>query len=184
MKLRLIIFLSFIVATLFIAFALYMNVPKLYKEQLDRTKLAKIQKVCLKEHTRQRKLYVPKRSVFLAQQAVNKLLKKHPIDFKKNDFSLNVDSNMTNAINLKKQTLTTIVNTVNRLKENAVLNITTYTDTNGSAEGNLLLSQKRADRLKTYFLERTNLLLITAIGYGKALPLSSRRVEIKLQKVQ
>ncbi|CAA6820236.1 MAG: Unknown protein [uncultured Sulfurovum sp.] len=184
MNLRVAILLCFIVAASFIAFTLYMNAPQLYKEQLERDRLAKIQKTSAKKYVRQRKLYVPKRSVLLAQEVLNKLLEKRPIDFTSNDFSLNLDNNKKDELNVKKQVLTNIVDTVNNLKENAVLSITTYTDTNGSAEANLLLSQKRADKLKTYFLERTNLLFITAIGYGEALPLTSRRVEINLKKVQ
>ena len=168
MNVRVISFFYFLISILFIAFALFMNVESLYEEELEKNRLLNIQKVCIKKYLRQRKTYVPKRSMSLAQKEINRLLEQEPIIF---------TSNM-NKVLIK------IVTILNNMKEKVVLNITTHTDNEGTAAYNLELSQKRADNLKIYFRKRTTLPLIVAIGYGKAFSLKKMFIEIHLQRIK
>lgn len=177
------IFIGFIASMLFITFTLFMNAEDIYFEEIQELRFSKIQKVCSKKQVRQRKVYVPKRSVDLAQNVLEHFLKKNPIIFTQNDFSLVSNQQSKEKPNQKKKILNKIVAILNNIREDAILSITAYTDKVGSAKGNLTLSQKRADTLKAYFLKRTSLVLIVAIGYGEALPATSRRIEINLKKV-
>ena len=87
-------------------------------------------------------------------------------------------------------TLSNLVKIVNHLDEEAILTIKTYSKNKGSKKYNLELSQQRADVLKQYFIERTSLPLIVAIGYGGAIPLDKknrthhREIEINLQRIK
>lgn len=98
-----------------------------------------------------------------------------------------------------KETLDKIAKVVKELKKNNVL-IEGHTDSKGSDSYNLKLSQNRADSVKRWFLEKSDLNQVTFItmGYGKSKPVASntmpdgsdnpkgraknRRVEIKITK--
>ena len=134
-------------------------------------------------------------SAKLAQIKIDGFLKEQPITFLSNSASL--ESNVSNIleVNTLKQTLTKVLAVVNRVNDEIVLSIETHTDDTGTKKHNLELSQERADRLKAYFLKRTELPHIMAIGYGESLPLkreknnkdsntSDRRVEIILKRIQ
>ena len=173
MKLKVIVIIYFFISILFIAFALFMNAESLYEEQLEKNRLSNIQKVTTKKYSRQRKSYVPKRSIVLAQKEINRLLENEPIIFTVNNFSLKMSKVLIN-----------IVTILNNMKEEVVLNIITHTDNKGTSAYNLDLSQKRADNLKVYFRKRTNLPFVVAIGYGKEFLLKNSLLEISLQRIK
>jgi outer membrane protein OmpA-like peptidoglycan-associated protein len=149
------------------------NAQSIYFEQSEIIRLSKIQSLSEKAYKRTRKVYVPERSFSLSRQEIGKLLAKEPIDFKVNDSS-----------SLDSLTLIKIVKIVNHVKDDVVLSILAHTDAEGTAKHNLSLSQKRADRLKEYFLDKTNLPLIVAIGYGEAFSFKNRRIEINLKRIK
>ncbi len=157
-----------------------MNVQPIYDEQLEELRLSKIQKVCMKTDLRQRKIYTPQRSLLLAEKVLKKMLDVNPVQFTVNDFSLE----STKSPNVNKEVLTQMVALLNNIKEDFILSITAYTDSVGTAKDNLILSQRRADRLKAYFLKRTALPFIVAIGYGEAFPLENRHIEFKLTRIK
>jgi len=188
MKLKLLIFLFITFSILLIASALQMHAKVLNDKRLELIRLSKIQKVCMKSYPRKRKIFVERCSFSLAQAKIDKYLKEQPILFLSNSVSL--DTNVTNTleVNLLKQTLIKVLAIVNRVDDKIILSIEAHTDSKGTKKNNLELSQKRVDVLKKYFLKRTNLPYIVAIGYGESLPLNSeksnRHIEINLKRIQ
>jgi outer membrane protein OmpA-like peptidoglycan-associated protein len=135
--------------------------------------MSKIQSSSAKTYKRGRKDYIPRRSFSLGKQEIAKILLKEPIHFEVNNSSI-----------LEKSTLIKIVKIINHVREDVVLSILAHTDANGTAQHNLYLSQKRADKLKEYFRERTNLPLVVAIGYGEIFGFKSRGIEINLKRIK
>jgi outer membrane protein OmpA-like peptidoglycan-associated protein len=173
MKVTLILFTFLISSLLLIFIVIEKNAQRIYAEKSEIIRLGKIQTLSAKTYRRTRKFYVPERSFSLAKREIKKILVKDPIQFEVNNSSF-----------LVKSPLIKIVNIVNYVKEDVVLSISAHTDAEGTAKHNLSLSQKRADRLKEYFLDKTNLPLIVAIGYGEAFSLENRRIEINLKRIK
>jgi len=173
MKLNIIYSLFFIFSLLLIFMTVDQNAYRLHSEKMEKLRISKLQLVSKKSYKRTRKSYVPERSSSLASQEIKKLLLKEPISFELNNSEFS-----------GKSTLTKIVKIINHVKENAVLEILTHTDSKGTAKHNLEVSQKRADKLKAYFTTRTNLPLIVAIGYGEVLALKNRALEINLKRIK
>ena len=197
MKLKLLILLFFTLSALLIAFVLNLYTKPLNDKRLELIRLSKIQKVCMKSYPRKRKLFTPQRSLFIAQNRVDKILQEHPLHFFSNSYALegNVTKEQSDLLteeNLMKKTLKKVLAVFNHVREESILSIETHTDDTGTKQHNLQLSQQRADVLKNYFIERTEFPHIVAIGYGESLPLlknketnsSSRRVELNLKRIQ
>jgi len=186
MKLNGLIFLFFASSCALVFFALQDKLAPLNDERLELIRLSKIQKVCMKSYPRKRKIHLSMRSFTLAQTDIDFILEKQPLRFISN--SVLLDENGTGRM---KRTLVDILSVVNHVREDVILSIETHTDDTGSKRHNLQLSQKRADVLKNYFIERSEVPLVIAIGYGEALPLSkdslkkdNRRVEINLKRIK
>ena len=184
MKLNGLIFLFFASSCGLIFLTLHEKLKPLNDERLEKIRLAKIQKVCMKSYPRERKERVAMRSFTLAQKEIDTLLKrKIPIFLKE---SYQVDENAT------KEILNTIVSIVNHVREDIVLSIETYVrKQEGSRQKHLILSQKRADWLKQYFKEETDVVFIVAIGYvGEETPSKdkssneNREVKIVLKRIK
>ena len=175
------IFLLFILSsTLLLLVYLYLFAKPLHLEHLERERIANIQKVCMKSYPRRKNSYVLQRTIMEAEEKVQRLLGKNPIQFD------------ATSIHIKdKVTLKVLIDTINSINESVILTIATHTDQNGSSLTNLKLSQERADMLKEYIRDRSQILLITSIGYGEELPLpkttkktTDRRVEIHLRRIK
>ena len=173
MKLSLAMFLFFIFSLLIVFITIEHNASNIEHKYLEKIQLTKLQKISRKQYTRTRKSYLPNRSYLLAVREIAKVLLDSPITFKANGCSP-----------VMKSTLIKIVNIINHIKEDVVLSISSHTDSTGSAQHNLLLSQKRADCLKAYFRKRVNLPLVVAIGYGEAFSLEKSLIEINLKRIK
>jgi outer membrane protein OmpA-like peptidoglycan-associated protein len=149
------------------------NSHGIHAKQIKKLQQNKIQISSMKAYSRTRKTYVPEHSFALAEHDIKKILLKDPIYFEVNHSSF-----------LVKSTLIKIVKIVNAVKENVVLSILAHTNASGTAQDNLQLSQKMADKLKEYFLKRTNLPLVVAIGYGEVFSLKKRLIEINLKRIK
>ncbi len=184
MKIVLLYVLFFILSTLLMVLTLtqYMRNSLLKKE----IRVAKSQKNYLKNRDKS----VPIRTLATAQKKIEVLLDTNPHLFDNNSISLEQNSSNEKTVNSTKVTLSNLVKIVNHLDEEAILTIKTYSKNKGSKKYNLGLSQQRADVLKQYFIERTSLPLIVAIGYGGAIPLDKknrthhREIEINLQRIK
>jgi len=147
----------------FILFTLFVNAPKLNDKRVEKIRLSKIQKVFYKSYMKRREVYVPNRSVSLAQKKIDAILKKNMLRFP--------------IENGTKKRLTKLVKVINRVDDNVILAIEVYMRSRGSQKKDLITSQARADELKAYFTKRaTSLPLITAIGYGSSLSVKDKRV--------
>ena len=173
MKLRLIFFTFFISSFLLILITIERNAYGIHNAKMEKIRIGKIQHLSKKTYKRTRKIYVPERSFSLASQEIKNLLLKEPISFEVNDSSF-----------LGRATLIKIVKIINHIKEDVVLSILAHTDAEGTAKHNLHLSQKRADKLKEYFVNKINLPFIAAIGYGEVFALKSRLIDIKLKRIK
>ena len=167
------VFLFFISSLLLVLITIEQNISSIESKYSEKLQVNKIQRVSAKQYRRTKKRYVPIRSYALAKQKVRNVLLKNPITFNVNDSSP-----------VMKSTLIEIVEIINHLKEDVVLSIVAHTDTVGSAKHNLLLSQKRADSLKSYFRKRVNIPLVVAIGYGEAFSLDHRLIEINSKRIK
>ena len=182
-------FLFFMLSVLLIAGAL-IQFGKIDIFSHNSVQVKKIQKVCKKKYLRKRKNIIPVISLTQAQEEIEQLLMRTPIDFSLNSTSLEQNSSDETLVNSQKVILTKVLKIINHLEEDAILSIATHTDAQGSHEHNLKLSQNRANILKNYFREKCTLPLIVAIGYGEEIPLSkennrsSRRVEITLKRIK
>lgn len=163
----------------------------LHFKHVEAIRISKIQKVCMKDYVRKRDYHIRKRSMDKAQVKINKLLAMNPILFDRD--ILSKENNQSNEISLSqnKVALARVIDVVNNISEDVVLNIKVHTDVEGSSEHNLKLSQSQADKLKVYIGKRSNILLLTAIGYGEEFPhmesdenLSNKRIEMSLKRVQ
>ncbi len=172
MKFRMALFLFFIASFSLIFFTIEQNIESIYDSQFSKGE-AIVYAQSTKSYIRRRKGYIPQRSFILAVQEIKRILKKGSIlsEFNEN-FTLN------------RVPLIQLVEVVNHMQEEAILTIFTYTDTQDSSQKNLALSQKIADRLKEYFLERTTLPLVVAIGYGEAFSLKKSLIEINLKRIK
>ena len=173
MKIGALLFTFFISSILLVFITIERNAYQIYDKQMREIKMSKIQMLSVKTYTRTRKDYVPRRSLSLARKEIADILLKEPIQFEVNDSSF-----------LGKGTLLKISKIINNLKEEVVLSILAHTDTVGTAKHNLYLSQKRADNLKKYFMNRTKLSFIVSIGYGEVFSLKTRLIELHLKRIK
>ncbi|CAA6817845.1 MAG: Unknown protein [uncultured Sulfurovum sp.] len=173
MKFGQVLFLFFFSAILLIFLAIQQNAQPIYNHSVEKERLRNIQTTYVKTYYRSKKNYISKQSLHLAQMKINNILGQKPINFETNGVRL-----------LANSTLIEIVKIVNRVKEDVILSITAHTGIVGSKKDNLKLSQKRADRLKEYFLKRTHLPLIVAIGYGEAFSLKDKKIEVNLKRIK
>ena len=173
MKLALIFFIFFISSIGLIFVTVEEKSHIIYDKQMKKLKESTIQTVSAKTYKRAKKLYIPQRSFALGRQEIEKVLLKEPIHFELNDSSL-----------LLKSTLIKIAQITNHIKEKVALSIAVHTDIQGTAKDNLYLSQQRADRLKEYFIKKTDLPLIVAIGYGEAFSLKEKLIKINLKRIK
>jgi outer membrane protein OmpA-like peptidoglycan-associated protein len=167
------IFTFFISSVLLLFIAVEKKSYEIYTKQNKKMRISKIQIFSKKAYSKTRKFYIPEHSLSFARKKIENILLKEPISFEVNDSSI-----------LGKSTLIKVVKIINKVKEDVVLSISAHTDVKGIAKHNLYLSQKRADRLKEYFLKKTNLPLIVAIGYGEAFSLENRLIEINLRRIK
>jgi len=183
------IFLLFILTSIALTlFYLFIFATPIYLNRLEEERIANIQKICMKEYPRNRDKQGLQRTIPEAEEKIHRILKKNPIEF--NPASISID-NTSHGLNKNRVTLKDIIDVLNNIDGDVVLSISTHTDINGSSSQNLKLSQKRADVIKAYIRERSQILLITSIGYGEELPLPkntkhmlNRRVEINLKRIK
>lgn len=173
MNFRLLVFLFFIFSFLLLFISIMQNTERIYTQEIKSLKATKVQIISTKKYLRSRKVYIPERSYILAKREIENILLKEPIRF-----------TINKSFTAMSSTLLKIVKVLNHLKEDVVLSILAHTDNRGTAQYNLKLSQKRADVLKKYFLERTNLPLIIAIGYGETFSFEQRIIEINLKRIK
>jgi len=94
------------------------------------------------------------------------------------------------ALKSGKDTLDQIAATLNRYPESKVI-VKGYTDSRGSEEHNLQLSERRAESVRNYLVaKQVDPARITSVGFGESLPVASndtgdgrrqnRRVEIEI----
>ena len=184
MQTRTLLLLFLFSSILFIFCSLFLILKPLYLQEVETQRVANIQIKYRKTYLRKREEHIPQRSMPFAEQAILQLLSKYPIFFEGNSFSLENNRSINNH-----QTLTNISNVLNNMTENAILNIETHTDTNGTQKDNLQLSQERADQLKSYIVKRTKIPFISAIGYGEEIPLNSKekryveRIKFNLRRI-
>jgi outer membrane protein OmpA-like peptidoglycan-associated protein len=172
MKFWLLLFFFFLFSCFLVFVTLHQKTEEIHNKYIKKVALTKVQMVSAKGYLKAKKLYVPKRSFILATREIKKILLKDPFLFELNDSSF-----------LVKTTLLKITKVVNHVKEDVVLSILAHTDVTGTAKHNLRLSQKRADRLKAYFVGKTNLPLVVAIGYGEIFSLDQSLIEINLKRI-
>ena len=125
---------------------------------------------------------VQKSRIETTQANINALLKTHPIYFRRNSNELTLSS---------KKILDKIIDLVNKNTEEIErLRISGHTDASGSAAYNKILSQKRAEKVREYLIQKhINVPVLEAIGYGEEKPVTNnpyakenRRVEIEIRK--
>ena len=150
-----------LLSILLILITLLFTAKPLYLAKAERQRIANIQKVYHKNYFRKRNKHSPKRSILLAQFEIDTILGDNPIKFETQSCSLEGNQSRENF-----KILTKIIEVINNLKDKSIIQISTYTDKKGSKKENLRVSQQRADILKEYINSRTNILFISAIGYG------------------
>jgi len=178
-----IIFLFFILlSTLLISVTLLFTAKPLYLKKIEKIRILNIQKVYHKTYFRKRNQHVPQRSIKFAQKKINEILINTPINFYKGSYLLENNSSRKNY-----QTLAQIISVVNNLKEKIILEIKTNTNKKGSKQVNLKLSQQRADQLKRYMNSQSNIIFISAIGYGEEIQHKKNEkkyLEITLKRIK
>ena len=125
---------------------------------------------------------IQKRNIANTQQKIDTLLKSNPIYFEKGSDQITLDS---------KKILDRIIDIVNKTSEEIErMRIAGHTDASGSATYNKRLSQKRAESVRDYLIEKKiKVPTLEAVGYGEEKPLTAnpyakenRRVEITIEK--
>jgi outer membrane protein OmpA-like peptidoglycan-associated protein len=90
----------------------------------------------------------------------------------------------TNSFDISRgrDSLDQIAETLNKYPESRVV-VKGYTDSRGTEDYNLQLSQRRADAVKNYLIaKQVNPARITAVGFGESLPVASNDTEEGRQK--
>jgi len=161
-----------LLSTLLIVVTLLLKAKPLYLTKVERERISNIQKVYHKSYLKKRIKHTPKRSIKFAKMEIDKILTEEPIIFEKGSSSLDLNNSRKNYKILAK-----IVDVVNNLESDSILQIETHTDKTGSKRDNLKLSQKRADILKSYIKDRSNIVFISAIGYGEEIQEKKSKIE-------
>jgi outer membrane protein OmpA-like peptidoglycan-associated protein len=169
MRTKTLLFLFLFFSVLLISLSLWLITKPLYLQQVEAQRVANIQTVYRKTYLKKRDTHIPQRSIITAQKVINQLLIQYPILFEENLTSL--DNNQSS----NRQTLSKIITVINNMRERVILKIETHTDKSGSKKHNLKLSQQRADKIKLYIAQRTDIPFISAIGYGKEIPLKFKK---------
>lgn len=172
MRVKTVLFL-FVISAVVLIFMALQNAKSLHKAHLEKVRLSKIQMFSMKDYKRTRKIYTPERSLVLAQMEIKNILEEGIIDLEENSIS-----------NQVKSRLVEIANILNHVKEDVVLSIEVHSKLSGSKYKNLKLSQEQADILKSYFIEKTTLPLIVAIGYGETSALKNGKTALNLKRIQ
>jgi len=188
MKARTIQLLFLLFSIFFILLVLSIVAKPLHLKRLEEERIANIQKVCMKEHPRERKKKIPQRSLEEAEKEIYRFLHNSPLLFKSGAISF--ESNESIEANPSKVSLNYISKVLSHIDEEVIVMIEVHTDKDGTNKQNLKISQERADMLKAYIDERCKIKLIVAIGYGEEIPLpksekksNNRRVEIHLKRI-
>jgi len=183
MQIRTLYILFFSLSIFLLSLLLYLYAGSIEGKRLEIIRLSKIQKNCMKEYPRRKKVHIRERTSVEGQVEINRLLSVNPLQFESN-------SSMIYTTRENRVTIARIVKVVNHISEDIALSISAHTDSVGSKQHNLKLSQQRADMLKEHILRRSQILLITSIGYGEEFPLSksskpskNRRIEITIKRV-
>jgi len=182
MPTKIILLFFILLSTLLISLTLLFTAKPLYLAKIEKTRILNIQKVYHKTYFRKRNQHVPQRSIKFAQEEINQILIHTPIHFDTSSYFLENNGSRENY-----QILANIISVINNLKEEAILEIKIHTHTDGSKQQNLKLSQKQADQLKSYMKKRSNLIFISAIGYGKAIQHKKdekKYLEITLKRIK
>jgi outer membrane protein OmpA-like peptidoglycan-associated protein len=186
MQSKIILLFFILLSTLLISVTLLFTAKPLYLAKVERERVANLQKVYHKSYFRKRNRHTPKRSIKFGQMEIDSILEETPIIFEKNADSLEHNQSRENF-----KTLTKVVNVLNNLKDKFVLQIETHTDKRGSKQGNLKISQKRADSIKGFINQRSNIVFISAIGYGEEIKGKKNRkkshkkyLEIKIKRIK
>lgn len=173
MKFRTLLFLFFIISTLFIAIVLSMNAQEIYDKQLEKIRIMQLQKFNSKSYHRTRKAYIPKYSFSTAVVEVQKIVQEEALSFTNDKIS-----------SLMKIRLIKVVKILNHLKDSVALSIEVYGQKNLSKGASLKKTQQEADMLKEYFFKRTALPLIVAIGYGDTLSKQHQDIVLNLKRIK
>jgi len=182
MPTKIIILFFILLSTLFILVTLLFTAKPLYLAKNEKMRILNIQKIYHKTYFRKRNQQIPQRSIKFAQAKINQILIENPIEFDKNSYLLENNNSRKNY-----QTLANIRAVLNNLKEKSILEIKTHTSTKGSKQLNLKLSQKRADQLKRYMNSHSNIIFISAIGYGEEIQYKKdekKYLEINLKRIK
>jgi len=181
MRIRRLMLFYLLTSLLLISLALWSVAKPLHLKRLEAERIARIQKVSMKESPKRRDEHTRERTVKEAQRVINNFLRGSRRIEKETLFTQK---------NLNKKSLFKLLKVLNHLREKAILTIFVHTNPMESKEESLTLSQQRADLLKEYFFTKSRLLLVTAIGYGEEIPLekndeniSNERMEFNLKKV-
>lgn len=176
---------------LLILLCLLTEAKPIHLKRLETIRLSKIQKVSMKDYPRKRDYHVRERNVVRANFKIDELLRRQPIIFGMNGLSLDENESVEIKENNNKVILARVIDVLNHVNEDVVMSIAVHTNQRGSNRKNLKYSQILADKLKKYVTKRSNILLVTSIGYGEEFPLinvdknvSNERIEIGLKRVQ
>ena len=162
MQTKIIILFFILLSILLISVTLLFTAKPIYLVKVEKDRVAKVQKNYYKSYFRKRNIHIPLRSIRVAQKEIDTILIETPIQFKYKSYSLEDNKSRDNFIILNK-----MIDILNNLKDKAILQIETHTDSKGSKRDNLKLSQKRADSLKSFIKSRSKIVFISAIGYGE-----------------
>jgi len=177
MSTRILLLFFILLSILLISVALLFTAKPLHLAKVEKIRVENIQRNYRKTYLRQRNQHIAERSIRFAQKSMERLLEDNPIKFDKGSHLL---ENKSNTPRKNYRTLKNISEILNHLKSKAILEIKTYSN-EGSKKVNLKLSQKRADQLKKYLKSHTNLVFISAIGYGKnSYPTNDKKKSLKI----
>ena len=166
MNLKFTVLLFLFLSTLLVISVLHEKLNPLRNEYNAQIRLANIQHISTKKENRERKVYVPQYTIEQASKEILFILKKSPIKVVSKVYSPQTQS-----------TLLKIVKMIDALKERPVLMIKVVCYTKALDSTNFRISQEYADRLKAYFLKKTNVLYISAIGYGATLGTEEEKIK-------
>jgi len=166
MRLKFTVLLFLFLSTLLVISVLHEKLNLLRNEYNAQIRLANIQHLSTKKENRERKVYVPQYTIKQANKEILFILNKSPIIVASKVYSPKIQS-----------TLLKIVKMIAKLREKSILSIEAVSHTKMSDSVNLRISQECADRLKAYFLEKTNVLYISAIGYGATLGTDEEKIK-------
>jgi outer membrane protein OmpA-like peptidoglycan-associated protein len=182
MPTKIILLFFILLSTLLISITLLFTAKPLYLAKMEKIRVSNIQKNYHKSYLRKRNTHATQRTIKFAQEKINQILTYRAISFDKNDYLLENNNSKENY-----QTLAKILRVLNNLKEKAILEIKTHTSTKESKQVNLKLSQQRADQLKSYISSRSNIIFISAIGYGEEIQENNDKrkyLEITLKRIK